>query len=137
MSAECMDWYTNSGPWPPGVIPTDPGGLLPGNWDELDLPFTTACTKEGCVTKIDPNSVTLGGAHPVFGFDRFINGDEWLDATFVFKGDSLTLPRSPRCARCVADAKHRGPWEGGRQRHCLDPFPGQCFTSSPLPSRTR
>jgi hypothetical protein len=45
------------------------------------------------VTKIDPASVTLGGAHPVFGFDRHINQDEWLDATFVFKGTDVTLPR--------------------------------------------
>jgi hypothetical protein len=45
------------------------------------------------VTKIDPNTVTLGGAHPVFAFDRYINSDEWLDATFVFKGDDITLPR--------------------------------------------
>src|SRR5262249_38971108 len=45
------------------------------------------------VTKIIPGSVTLGGAHPVFGFDRFINKDEWLDATFVFKGTDVKLPR--------------------------------------------
>lgn len=44
------------------------------------------------VTKIDPNSVTLGGAHPSFGFDRFINADEFLDATFVFKGTDVVLP---------------------------------------------
>ncbi|MFO0909447.1 MAG: hypothetical protein U0794_14025 [Isosphaeraceae bacterium] len=44
------------------------------------------------VTKIDPSTVTLGGAHPVFGFDRFINGDEWLDTTFVFKGNEIDLP---------------------------------------------
>ncbi len=45
------------------------------------------------VSKIDPTSVTLGGAHPVFAFDRFINKDEWPDATFVFKGTDVTLPR--------------------------------------------
>ena len=44
------------------------------------------------VSKIDPTSVTLGGAHPVFAFDRFINKDEWPDATFVFKGTDVTLP---------------------------------------------
>jgi hypothetical protein len=45
------------------------------------------------VTKIDPATVTLGGAHPIFAFDRFINQDEFLDATFVFKGTDVVLPR--------------------------------------------
>ena len=44
------------------------------------------------VANIDPNSVTLGGAHPVFSFDRFINSDEWPDATFVFRGTDVKLP---------------------------------------------
>jgi hypothetical protein len=44
------------------------------------------------VTKIDPASVTLGGAHAIFGFDRHINKDQWLDATFVFRGSDVTLP---------------------------------------------
>jgi len=44
------------------------------------------------VSKIDPKTVTLGGAHPVFSFDRFINKDEWPDATFVFRGTDLNLP---------------------------------------------
>ncbi|GAC1468362.1 MAG: hypothetical protein NVSMB9_10980 [Isosphaeraceae bacterium] len=45
------------------------------------------------VQKIDPNSVTLGGAHPVFSFHRFINKDQWPDATFVFRGTDVHLPR--------------------------------------------
>jgi hypothetical protein len=44
------------------------------------------------VTKIDPASVTLGGAHAIFGFDRHINKDQWLDATFVFRGSDINLP---------------------------------------------
>lgn len=44
------------------------------------------------VSRIDPKTVTLGGAHPVFSFDRFINKDEWRDATFVFRGTDLNLP---------------------------------------------
>ena len=44
------------------------------------------------VTKIDPASVTFGGAHPIFEFDRHINNDPWLDTTFVFKGTDVTLP---------------------------------------------
>jgi hypothetical protein len=55
------------------------------------------------VTKIDPASVTLGGAHPVFGFDRFINSDGWLDATFVFKGTDVTLPRGWTAATVTGD----------------------------------
>lgn len=45
------------------------------------------------VTKIIPGSVTLGGAHPVWNFDRFINHDPWIDATFVFRGSDVHLPR--------------------------------------------
>lgn len=44
------------------------------------------------VTKIVPSTVHFGGATPKFGFDRFINRDGWLDATFVFKGTDVTLP---------------------------------------------
>jgi len=45
------------------------------------------------VSQIDPATVTLGGAHPVFSFDRFINKDNWADATFVFRGSDVHLPR--------------------------------------------
>lgn len=44
------------------------------------------------VTKIIPQSVTLGGAHPIFSFTRHINGDKYLDETFVFRGTDVTLP---------------------------------------------
>ena len=44
------------------------------------------------VTKIIPSTVTLGGAHPIFNFTRFINKDEFLDETFIFKGTDVQLP---------------------------------------------
>ena len=44
------------------------------------------------MSKIEPDTVRLGGASPVFSFNRHINRDEWLDATFVFKGTDVTLP---------------------------------------------
>jgi hypothetical protein len=44
------------------------------------------------VAEIIPSSVTLGGAHPVFAFTRFINRDEFLDETFVFRGNDINLP---------------------------------------------
>jgi hypothetical protein len=44
------------------------------------------------VTKIEPNTVRLGGASPVFNFTRNINRDEWPDATFVFRGTDVNLP---------------------------------------------
>jgi hypothetical protein len=44
------------------------------------------------VTKIIPQSVTLGGAHPIFSFTRHINRDQYLDETFVFRGTDVTLP---------------------------------------------
>ena len=44
------------------------------------------------VTKIIPNTVILGGAHPVSNFTRYINRDEYPDATFVFRGNDIKLP---------------------------------------------
>ncbi len=44
------------------------------------------------VTKIIPSSVTLGGAHPLYYYDRHVNKDEWLDATFIFRGTDVNLP---------------------------------------------
>lgn len=44
------------------------------------------------VTQIDPATVTFGGASPVFSFFRRVNGDQFLDQTFVFKGTDVHLP---------------------------------------------
>jgi hypothetical protein len=44
------------------------------------------------VTKIEPQTVRLGGAGPIFSFTRHINRDPYLDATFVFRGTDVTLP---------------------------------------------
>jgi hypothetical protein len=44
------------------------------------------------VTDIVPGSVEFGGAKPVFSFDRHINRDHFLDATYVFRSDQLNLP---------------------------------------------
>jgi hypothetical protein len=44
------------------------------------------------VKQIVPQSVTLGGAHPVFAFTRHINRDQFLDETFVFRGTDVKLP---------------------------------------------
>jgi hypothetical protein len=44
------------------------------------------------VNTIIPQSVTLGGAHPIFSLTRHINGDQYLDETFVFRGSDITLP---------------------------------------------
>ncbi|MGE3820400.1 MAG: hypothetical protein AB7I30_13380 [Isosphaeraceae bacterium] len=44
------------------------------------------------VSKIDPSTVTLGGATPISGFQRLINADQWPDATFVFQGNEVDLP---------------------------------------------
>jgi len=44
------------------------------------------------VTQIVPQSVTLGGAHPVFAFTRHVNRDQFLDETFVFRGTDVNLP---------------------------------------------
>jgi hypothetical protein len=47
------------------------------------------------VNQIIPSTVTLGGAHPIFNFTRFINKDEFLDETFIFKGTDVHLPAGP------------------------------------------
>ncbi len=44
------------------------------------------------VTKIDPATVTLGGATPLESDVHFINKDAWPDETFVFQGPKVTLP---------------------------------------------
>ena len=44
------------------------------------------------VTQIIPSTVTLGGAHPISVIDRFVNDDEWPDATFIFRGTDINLP---------------------------------------------
>ncbi|MDB5351534.1 MAG: repeat protein [Planctomycetota bacterium] len=44
------------------------------------------------VDKIVPESVTLGGAHQIFNFDRNINRDGIPDRTFVFRGSDIQLP---------------------------------------------
>ena len=55
------------------------------------------------VTKIDPATVRLGGASPTSSFTRYANKDEWLDATFVFKGTDVTLPRGYTEATLTGD----------------------------------
>lgn len=42
--------------------------------------------------QIDPATVRLGGATPIESFTRDINRDEFLDATFVFRGTDVHLP---------------------------------------------
>ena len=44
------------------------------------------------VKRIVPGSVQFGGASPNFRFNRKVNADEFLDTTFVFRGDQLNLP---------------------------------------------
>ena len=55
------------------------------------------------ITKIDPTTVRLGGASPTFSFTRYINKDEWLDGTFVFKGTDVNLPKGYTEATLTGD----------------------------------
>jgi hypothetical protein len=43
-------------------------------------------------TDINPSTVTLGGAHPVFAFTRPFRGYQQLGETFIFKGTDVKLP---------------------------------------------
>ena len=45
------------------------------------------------VNNIVPASVRLGGAAPIANFARHVDGDAFLDRTFVFRGSDITLPR--------------------------------------------
>ncbi len=44
------------------------------------------------VTKIASDTVKFGGASPVSHFTRHINGDHFMDATYIFRSDQLNLP---------------------------------------------
>lgn len=44
------------------------------------------------VVRILPETVRLGGAAPVAHFTRHVDRDEFLDATYVFRGDQIDLP---------------------------------------------
>jgi hypothetical protein len=44
------------------------------------------------VNKIEPNTVSLGGASPIAHFFRDANHDGFLDETFVFRGTDIKLP---------------------------------------------
>jgi hypothetical protein len=44
------------------------------------------------VKQIEPASVTLGGAAPIARFFRHVNRDSFLDETFIFRGNQISLP---------------------------------------------
>ncbi len=50
------------------------------------------------VTRIDTDSVRFGGAEPEFFFRLNANRDEFLDVTYVFRGDTLNLPPGKQLA---------------------------------------
>jgi hypothetical protein len=58
-----------------------------------DIRVTIFGTSGFNVNQIIPQTVTLGGAHPVFAFTRHVNRDQFLDETFVFRGTDVKLPR--------------------------------------------
>jgi hypothetical protein len=45
------------------------------------------------VKQIEPASVQLGGASPIAHFFRKVNHDSFLDETFIFRANQITLPR--------------------------------------------
>lgn len=57
-----------------------------------DIRVTVFGTSGFDVTQINPATVTFGGAHPIFSYERFVNRDNFLDETFVFKGTDVNLP---------------------------------------------
>jgi hypothetical protein len=57
-----------------------------------DIRVTIFGTSGFDVTQINPATVTFGGAHPIFSYERFVNRDNFLDETFVFKGTDVHLP---------------------------------------------
>jgi hypothetical protein len=81
---------------PPPLTPSPPVTINPHSHRHVNTthPTLVRATVLGTsgfdVTQIIPSSVTLGGAHPVFSFTKFVNRDEFLDETFVFKGTDIT-----------------------------------------------
>jgi hypothetical protein len=45
------------------------------------------------VNQIDPSTVRIGGAAPILHFTKHLNNDKYLDATYVFRGSDIKLPR--------------------------------------------
>ena len=45
------------------------------------------------VNQIDPSTVRIGGAAPILHFTKHLNRDKYLDATYVFRGSDIKLPR--------------------------------------------
>lgn len=54
------------------------------------------------VAQIDPSTVRLGGAAPVFDRISAVNRDQFPDRLFVFNGQDLDLPRGPQDAVLTA-----------------------------------
>lgn len=50
------------------------------------------------VSQIDPSTVRLGGAAPVYDRVERTNSDQWPDRLFVFNGLDVDLPRGPQDA---------------------------------------
>jgi hypothetical protein len=66
-------------------------------------------------TQIEPQTVTLGSAHPVFSFNRLINNDNYLDASFVFQGPSIKLPTGRSVATVTGDLTTGGTFSGSHE----------------------
>jgi hypothetical protein len=45
------------------------------------------------VNQIDPTTVRIGGAAPILHFTKHLDRDKYLDATYVFRGSDIKLPR--------------------------------------------
>lgn len=50
------------------------------------------------VSQIDPSTVRLGGAAPIYDRVESTNSDQWADRLFVFNGLDVDLPRGPQDA---------------------------------------
>ena len=58
-------------------------------------------TKDFDVTKIDPATVNLDGATPVGDFVNRINGDQFKDRTFLFRGNDPAFSKLPQAFTSV------------------------------------
>jgi len=57
-----------------------------------DIRATVFGTSNFDVSQIDPSTVEMGGAHPIFAYERDVNHDGFLDETYIFKGTDVKLP---------------------------------------------
>ncbi len=101
----------------PPVVPVSPPVLINPHENRhvntahpTDVRVSILGTSGFDVTKIDPTTVEIGGAHQLYNFDRHVNNDEFEDRTFIFRGSDIKLPRGITTATVTGDLTNGTPF---------------------------